>query len=236
MTCYVYAFDLAREKITVALSFQAEGTAMLACESARYEMEKKHVTEGFHFDYKLVSRIRDTCFPFSVNSSDENPRVRIELPPWNGYRNGKSIVLNIDVFEVAEQFTEKILAEGTSSNRQDIQFMRYVKLIADGIPVSDFEKYEPTATPSPVEMDIAAKPFMTQAATKKNKSTKQRKSNEATKRRTQSEREKDIDKGIVDFFYYRLIGEKKTQGQIEIDLKLGQGALSDDKYVTLWKK
>jgi hypothetical protein len=148
MTYYVFAFDLEKEDIAAALSFQDVKTAKLAYDSAYYEMQTKHGTDGFHFGYTLVSRIGDACFPFSDDSKDVNPRVRIELPPWNGYRRERSVVLDIGVFEAAEQFTKKVLTEGTSPNRQDIQFMRYVKLMANGIPISDIEKYEPTTTPT----------------------------------------------------------------------------------------
>ena len=53
---------------------------------------------------------------------------------------------------------------------------------------------------------------------------------EENKRRSQTKREKALDKGIVKYFYNKLIKEKKTRKQIEEELKLGQGALSDKKY------
>ena len=50
------------------------------------------------------------------------------------------------------------------------------------------------------------------------------------KRRTPSQRARALDKGIVAYFYCKLIKETKTRTQIEDELGLGQGALSDKDY------
>ena len=45
-------------------------------------------------------------------------------------------------------------------------------------------------------------------------------------RRNSSKREKDLDKGIVDFLFHKLTKQKKTREAVAAELKLGEGALS----------
>ena len=112
MTYYVYAFDLEKEDIAAALSFQDVKAAKLAHDSAFHYLKTKHDTDGFYFGYTTPPTKND-CF--SVGSSAVNTKVRIVLPPWNGYRSERSVVIVIGVFEAAEQFTKTVLAENFSA-------------------------------------------------------------------------------------------------------------------------
>jgi len=64
-------------------------------------------------------------------------------------------------------------------------------------------------------------PKMSRQLPKENKQNKV-----ATTRRKKGILPKDLDNGIVQFFYYKLTGDEKTREQIEEKLKLGQGTLS----------
>jgi hypothetical protein len=170
MYYFVYAMSIKDKDITAALSFQDKETAMRAYEVALQEMTKTHSTYGFHFGYTDGIEIKDDDYT-------DVTRVKIDYPlsSERGYQEGwyTSAFFDNDDFEAAECNTKIILTEDAmSDSRQDIQFMRYVKLIADDVPISDIENHEPTTVPprkketiaSPVESDIADYPHMTQAA------------------------------------------------------------------------
>ena len=184
---YVYAFNIKEKDITAALSFQDQETAKTAYEAAFQEIQKTQspygilpgCIYGFQFGYTENGiEIKDDDFT-------EISRVRIDYPlsSRRGYQEGNYShkTFETDDFEAAECNTKNILKENiVPDDRQDIKFIRYVKLIADGVLASDIQNNEPTAIPlpatkepiaPPVESNIADCPSMTQTANNKKKTT-----------------------------------------------------------------
>lgn len=149
MTYYVFTLDAATEKVTAALSFPDKKSAARAYETAYVEMGK---------DYGSVDLYSD-CIEVIPGK-----RIEYQLPSRD------VICFEADDFEIAEQLTEKFLAE-EHDYHLGIRYMRYVKLIADG--VIDFGRDKSVVTPprqtrestAPlVELDIADYRPMAQAA------------------------------------------------------------------------
>ena len=141
MKYYVYALDVKRQKITFALSsFPDEEAANRACEAAIDKIEEKHGTDGFCFDcISICSRTDSNGF---TGVEDLVIEQSVEVP-YPLLPSGKRMRFDLADFEKAEQrMEEKLekLKENIPPNcRRDVRFIYYVKRIADGGQIPDFE-------------------------------------------------------------------------------------------------